>query len=150
MSESAQPSEYTISDVRSSLVPVSWVGRDAFPLTDLPAEPEEFFEWGDFMAPFSAATISLHKVYVDTRIDGWYLMWIGNMVEEWEYKVVAWTPKVGGDSIVQAGFRMFSTVAQSLETIFENDLAIETESDFSGNLFASERCQEVFTALRSR
>lgn len=150
MSEGTQPSEYVISEVRSSFVPVSWVGRDSFPLSDLPAEPEEFFEWGEFTAPYSAATVSLHKVYVDTRIDGWYLMWVGNLVEDWEYKVVAWTPKVGGDSIVRAGFRMFSTVAQSIESFFESELATETDGDFAENLFSSERCQEVFAALRSR
>ena len=148
MSEGIQPSEYTMSASSSALVPVSWVGRDAFPLSDLPAEPDEFFEWGEFMAPFSAATISLHKVFVDSRIDGWYLMWIGNVAEDWEYKVVAWTPKVGGDSIVNAGFRMFSTVAKSLESFFKNDLTTEAEDDFSENLFSSERCQEVFAALR--
>lgn len=150
MADYSQPSEYTRYESASSFVPVSWVGRDSFPLTDLPAEPEHFFEWGEFMAPFSAATIALHKVYVDTRIDGWYLLWIGNMVEDWEYKVVAWTPRVGGDSIVKAGFRMFSTVAQTIETFFQDDLTTEVENDFTNHLFSSDRCQEVFTALRSR
>ena len=150
MEEATHTSEYQMPESKSELVPVSWVGRDAFPLTDLSAEPEEFFEWGEFMAPFSSASISLHKVYVDTRIEGWYLMWIGNAVEEWEFKVVAWTPKVNGDSIVKAGYRMFSTVARTIEEFFQDDLATETELDYTQHLFSSERCQEVFSGMRSK
>lgn len=150
MSEVSQPSEYSMPESRSELVPVSWVGRDAFPLTDLPAEPEHFFEWGEFMAPFASASVSLHKVYVDSRIEGWYLMWIGNAVEEWEFKVVAWTPRVTGDSIVKAGYRMFSTVAKTVEEFFQEDLATETELDYTQHLLSSERCNEVFSAIRTK
>ena len=102
------------------------------------------------MAPFSSAAISLHEVYIDTRIEGWYLLWIGNMVEEWEYKVVAWTPKVNGDSIVKAGYRMFAKVAKTVDEFLFVGNAVETGTGHSSLMYSSERCQEVFSALRKR
>lgn len=148
MDQAAKTSEYQMPESRSELIPVSWVGRDAFPLTDLPAEPESFFEWGEFKAPFASTSIDLHKVYVDDRIDGWYLMWVGKLVEDWEFQVVAWTPKVMGDSIIKAGYRMFSTVAKTINQFFSDDLNTEFDNDFSSHLFSSERCREVFDALK--
>jgi hypothetical protein len=142
--------QFKLNEAQSDLIPVSWVGRDAFPLTDLPVEPESFYKWGEFMAPFSSAAISLHEVYIDTRIEGWYLLWIGNMVEEWEYKVVAWTPKVNGDSIVKAGYRMFAKVAKTVDEFLFVGNAVETGTGHSSLMYSSERCQEVFSALRKR
>jgi hypothetical protein len=142
--------QFKLNEAQSELIPVSWVGRDAFPLTDLPAEPEYFHKWGEFMAPFSSAIISLHEVYIDTRIEGWYLLWIGNMVEDWEYKVVAWTPRVNGDSIVKAGYRMFTKVAKTIDDFLSVENAVETDTDYSAQMFSSERCREVFSALRNQ
>jgi len=150
MADSGQPTEIILHEAQSSLIPVSWVGRDAFPLSDLPAEPEEFYHWGEFMAPFDSAAIGLHKVFVDTRIEGWYLLWIGNLVEEWDYKVVAWTPKVNGDSIVKAGYRLFSKVAESIDEFFLDDVFNEVDAEYQKPLFSSERCQEVFSFLKNR
>lgn len=150
MAEAGHPTEIILQEAQSSMIPVSWVGRDAFPLADLPAEPEEFYQWGEFMAPFDTAAIGVHRVFVDTRIDGWYLMWIGNLVENWEYKVVAWTPKVNGDSIINAGYRMFSKVAGAIDRFLSDDIVSEIEADDHNHLFSSERCQEVFSILRKR
>lgn len=150
MEQPPESYQFKLTEAQSELIPVSWVGRDSFPLTDLPAEPETFHKWGEFMAPFASAAISLHEVYVDTRIDGWYLLWIGNVVEEWEYKVVAWTPRVNGDSVVKAGYRMFTKVARTIDQFFTDENAVETDTDYSTQMYSSARCQQVFSALRNR
>jgi hypothetical protein len=150
MEQATESYQFKLTEAQSELVPVSWVGRDSFPLTDLPAEPEFFQKWGEFMVPVDSTATSLNEVYVDTRIDGWYLLWIGNVVEDLEYKVVAWTPKVNGDSVVKAGYRMFTKVAKTIDQFFTDDNAVEKESNYRTQIYSSARCQQVFSALRNQ
>lgn len=99
-----------------------------------------------------------NKVYVDTRTDGWYLLWILSRLDsddfgpsDWYPSIVSWTPKNKGDSLRKAGYRLFWAAALGMDYVnidsFYND-----EYDKTGlwkdEWVCSPLCLQVFASIR--
>ncbi|MCE2790111.1 MAG: hypothetical protein LW630_09395 [Saprospiraceae bacterium] len=67
------------------------------------------------------------KIYVDSSDEKYYYLHIYSRLDEYIFEdpsfvgsAVAWTPRVKGDSIVRAGFRMFYAAARVIDRLRDN------------------------------
>jgi len=65
---------------------------------------------------------------VDTRIDGWYLLWILSRLDtddfgpsDWIPEIISWTPERKGDSARKAGYRMFWAAALAIDYVEKDE-----------------------------
>ena len=113
-------------------------------------------QWGQYyhpdmvvgMPPFGGK----NKVYIDTRIAGWYLLWISTKLDEWavgqnswEASLIAWTPKVKKDTIDKAGYRMFwaSSLAMDDNYCFDSE-----DVEWLDNWGCSIKTAQIFASIR--
>ena len=148
--------------------PVFLRGHNAFNLT-LNFNIRKVYKWGQYYDPYLmdgmppiGGTI---KLYVDTSVDGWYILWTATKLDTWifdetsmptEYTVMSWTPRENGDSFESAGYRMFSAIVLSLDCVegdswycdWYEDEDYRNYTEYSARGGSSERPETVFASIR--
>lgn len=67
------------------------------------------------------------RFYLDTRIAGFYLLWTATRVDDQfefpgvSYDLVAWTPRIKGDAIQRAGFRLVHAAMLEILCVTEGE-----------------------------
>jgi hypothetical protein len=143
--------------------PVYFSGVNSYNLPQLKFEIKRVKKWGHFYNPFqmmgSPMVGSDNKVYVDTRIKGWYVLWVLSKLEEWALgpmdwhaSIVAWSPKSKNDSKEKAGYRMFWATAMHMENVktdeFYNNDYFDDGGEWIKEWECSSRCFNVFSSIR--
>jgi hypothetical protein len=153
--ESADP--YRIIDN----TPVYHSAINIFPF-EIPSSRPNLFKWGSFIHPYMMMgmpdTSGLVKLYVSFYREN-YLLWIYcKLDEEMNGKsdfvsgLIAWTPKMKGDSLQLAGFRLFYALLCQMDFIKDNEefsTSFTTPQDWTEEWEASSNCNMVFSALRN-
>ena len=137
-------------------VPIFYSGVNNIEFEHPEFKASKTYKWGEYyhpdmvigMPPFGGE----NKVYVDTRITGWYLLWVSTHLDEWaigpndwEACLLAWTPKVKNDTIEKAGYRMF----WGLSLAMNNDNCFDSEDEeWLKSWVCSIKCSHVFTSIR--
>jgi len=142
--------------------PVFYCGDNPIPFTVPDFDPSRIYKWGEFYHPYMLIgmpdTGGYNKTYVDTRVKDWYLFWTYTKLDDsdlgpaqWVPELLVWTPKRKGDTIIQAGYRMFMTIVLEM---FWADEAGEIDDDFNKDTQwprrwkSSLRCKQVFSAVK--
>ena len=137
--------------------PVFYSGANKFDL-DFDFNKKRLHKWGTFYHPYILFPDNggSNTVYVETSVDGWYLMLIRSKLDEWNFgpgcqaiDIVAWTPKSKGDSIREAGFRMFYGVVLAMDDVpIGEDYSEIFEPGDWDDWSASTSCFQVFASIR--
>ncbi len=120
-------------------------------------------QWGKFHHPYMMIGMpdvgGDNKVYVDSSVPGKYLLWIYSKLDEWGngpgYRaegLIAWTPRMKGDSVKSAGYRLFWAAAMAMDGLGTEGF-YSHEADEEGNWVdswdCSESCFQVLAAVRN-
>jgi hypothetical protein len=141
--------------------PVYHSAINIFPF-EIPSSRPNLFKWGSFIHPYMMMgmpdTNGLVKLYVSFYQEN-YLLWIYcKLDEEMNGKsdfvsgLIAWTPKVKGDSLQLAGFRLFYALLCQMDFIKDNEdfaTSFTTPQDWTEEWEATANCNMVFSALRN-
>jgi len=142
--------------------PVYHSSSNEFDLADMEFKRDKTHIWGKFYHPFLMMGMpdvgGRNKLYVDTRINGWYILWVSTKLDEddfgpsdWMTSIVAWTPKQKNDSITKAGYRLFWASSLALDYV-EKDQLYNDDYDKDGvwkDLWScSPSCFQVFASIR--
>lgn len=143
-------------------VPVYYSGHNIFELEYDFENKIKLTKWGQFYHPYMMIGMpdagGKNKLYVDTSVNGWYILLVFSKLDEsdigpsnWVWSVVSWTPKQKGDSIVKAGYRMFWAIFLAMDYVPGNEFYSDGY-DEEGNWFneweCSERCFQVIASIR--
>ena len=154
----AEQSPYRVLDG----VPVFYSGNNAFEFEEPLFFTQETHKWGEYYHPYlmngMPSVGGWNKVYVDTRIEGWYLLWVVSKLDEWavgpsdwEASILAWTPKIKNDSINKAGYRMFWASGLALDDVpldeYCND-DYDEDGKWLDEWNCSIKCKQVFASIR--
>ena len=141
---------------------VYYSGYNIFDLQEPEFKPGKIKKWGEFYHPYLMFGMpdrgGWNKIYIDTRIDGYYLLWVASKLDDWASgpdawvaSVIAWTPKAKNDSVNKAGTRMFWAIGLAMDDVAPG----EYNSDFYGEAgewvnewLCSIKCKQVFAAIR--
>jgi hypothetical protein len=90
--------------------------------------------------------------YIDTRVPGYYLLWTRTVSDDEDaigmhpsHDVIAWTPRVKGDTIESAGYRLVH--AFMLEIMMVKVGEWHCDPDFAGGILASTRVEWIIGAI---
>ena len=135
-------------------MPVYFSGHNILSFEAPQFNTSEIHKWGEFYNPCMMIGMpdigGRNKIYVDTRIDGWYLLWVYSKLDEWAIgptcwipDIIAWTPRFPNDSILKAGFRLFFAAAEEdlFYCLHDSNGVLLRESNCSIN------CINVFKAI---
>ena len=106
-----------------------------------------------------------HGLFVGTHWKGWYTLWLHTKLDSWAFgptpmqrSLVAWTPKVAGDNVIKAGFRLAWITAMEMSYVKPEQYAVDQlggtiyDSEDSTNWVheadATDRCLAVLGATR--
>jgi|GEM_PF-3350154 len=85
------------------------------------------------------------RLEVDTRFEGWYLLWAGVKMNEWAigpsercWGIVCWTPKVKGDNIEKAGRRLMKNMMLNIDGVGKDE--------WTTNLYKGENWEKEWDA----
>jgi len=119
-------------------------------------------KWGEYydpeLMPGMPSIGGRNKLYVDTRIKGFYILWCSTKMDEsaigpsdWWTRVIAWTPKTKYDSLVRAGYRMFWAAALNVDMVERNDFycPFYDDDDWNKEWSGTIRCLQVFASIRN-
>lgn len=93
--------------------------KKIFPeLNNLVFDSQKTYKWGHYnersLYGDQQCELGDTKIYIDTRIKDWYVMWEVTRVDfkelpgiDKEASILGWTPKVINDSVLGAGYRLF-------------------------------------------
>jgi hypothetical protein len=125
----------------------------------IPAHGRQLRKWGQFYDPDFLTGMppvgALHRLYTDTQIAGWYILWCRSSVDEFAFgksddlwTLLAWTPRAPNDSRLRAGTRLFR--AHMMHRLcLKADESYEYESDWPRYQFADPLgCFPVIASLR--
>ena len=91
-----------------------------------------------FGMPNIGGTIKLH---IDTRFEGYYVLWAGAKLDEWAsgpserfWDVVTWTPKMPKDSIKRASYRLAKALFLQIDGV--------EDGNWKTDLFQNENWEE--------
>jgi hypothetical protein len=159
----ATPQEPVFQPYRNiDLVDVYHVSNCTFfpEIRDPKRQNSRMYSVGEFYHPFLmigmpsvGGTVKLH---VDTRFDGYYVLWSGTKMESWAFgsaprywDVVTWTPKVPGDSISKAAKRLAKALFMEMDSVkageWKSDLYHdeEWESEWYGTEYLIDILREI-------
>lgn len=90
--------------------------------------------------------------YIDTRVPGYYLLWTRTVSDDENaigihpsHDVIAWTPRVKGETIERAGYRLVH--AFLLEILMVKAGEWQCDPDFAGGIWASTRVEWIIGAI---
>lgn len=143
--------------------PVYYSGNNEFNMYDISFRRDKTYKWGQFYHPYmmfgSPPIGGINKLYVDTRIDGWYLLWILSRLDpedfvpaDWFPSIVSWTPRQMGDSVRLAGYRLFWAAALAMDDVKSGDYY--NDDNYENGLWKddwvpSPLCFQVFASIRT-
>ena len=142
--------------------PVYYSGHNEYDLAEITFIRSKTSTWGEFYHPYlmfgSPPIGGMNKVYVDTRISGWYLLWVVSRLDPWDVgpndwlpSIVTWTPRGKNDSVKLAGYRLFWAAALGMDCV-ESDDFYNTDYDKDGKWkdewACSSTCFQVFASIR--
>jgi hypothetical protein len=119
--------------------------------------------WGNFHHPYMMIGMPEvggdNKVYVDSSVPGKYLLWIYSKLDEWgngpgywAEGLIAWTPRIKGDTLIGAGYRLFWAAVMAMDGVVEEGF-YSHDADEEGNWVdswtCSDRCFQVLAAVRN-
>lgn len=142
--------------------PVYHSENNTYDLPILSFQRNKTYKWGEFYHPElmigSPPIGGWNRLYIDTRIKGWYILWIASKLNEddigpsdWSYDIVSWTPKQDGDSITKAGYRLFWAASLAMDYVDKdsfNSTDYENEDIWTRAWDCSPSCFIVFASLR--
>jgi hypothetical protein len=90
--------------------------------------------------------------YVDTRVSGYYILWTRTTSDDENedgmhpsYDVIAWTPRVRGDTIERAGYRLVH--AYMLQILMVDDGKWQCDPDLAGGIWCSMEIEWIIGAI---
>ena len=142
-------------------IPVFHSTINIFPI-EISSDSSKLKRWGSFYHPFMMMGMpdvgGYIKLYVSFEND-YYILWIHCKLDEFMNGksdfvkgLVAWTPKVKGDSLTLAGFRLFYAMLCQMDFIkSDEDHATHyaNPENWLEEWEASANCNVVFSALRN-
>lgn len=123
-------------------------------------DSRKLHKWGEFYHPYLMIGMpdlgGQNKVYIDTRIEGMYLLWVSTKLDEWlvgpsswQPDQFLWTPKMKNDSVVRAGYRLFRTFILNMEDVADGQFYCpEFDENWPQEWPCSERCFQVLASIR--
>jgi hypothetical protein len=127
-----------------------------------PFNKEELFKFGEFYEPAIMIGMPSHggdvELWIDPRYHNYWVMWTAIKLDDGitgdsmpqVYDVICWTPRLENETILEAGFRMFTAWALKMDYVDENSFYCDLylESDYRTEINASTNCEVVFAAIR--
>lgn len=123
-------------------------------------DTRKLHKWGEFYHPYLLIGMpdlgGDNKVYIDTRVEGLYLLWVSTRLDQglvgpasWIPDLFLWTPKIKNDSVIRAGYRLFRAFLLNMEEVphGQNDCP-DFPDDWPQDWTCSDRCFQVMAAIR--
>lgn len=147
-------------------IPVYHTATNTLPINLPEWNRSALYFWGSFHYPdlFFGMPESIGgniKLYIDTRITGWYLLWMTTHLDEWAMgktneveELIAWTPRCNKDSIIKAGYRLCTTAAYIMDGLEKNQtynhVILDCEHDYFriNSWKATKRAVHVWASIR--
>jgi hypothetical protein len=96
------------------------------------------------------------KLHIDTRFEGYYVLWAGTKLDEWAcgpskrfWDVVTWTPRVPGDTIRKASYRLTKALFMAIDYVKDNEWKSDLyqnedwEQEWSGSTLLIDIMREI-------
>ncbi len=119
-------------------------------------ESNRVHKWGFILHPNLLGSCfpipATANFYIDPRVPGYYILWTRTVSDDENaegmgpsHDVIAWTPRVKGDTIESAGYRLVH--AFMLEILLVKDGEWQSDPDFAGGIICSIEIEWIMGAI---
>jgi len=99
------------------------------------------------------------KLHIDTRFEGYYVLWSGTKLDSWAvgpsmrfWDVVTWTPKVSGDNIQKAAYRLAKAMFLQMDFVSPGEWTTDMyqNEDWESEWYGTGYLMDILREIRNK